>query len=88
MSGLAVGVSSTLVPLYNSELAPKEIRGRLITFNQIAMTFGIAVSFWVDYSLTSTHHGWRYAIGGQIIPAVFLLVRLETTYKTAFLVIQ
>ena len=31
------------MPLFNSELAPVEIRGRLITFNQIAMTGGIMV---------------------------------------------
>jgi hypothetical protein len=47
-----VGVSSTLVPLYNSELAPEEIRGRLITYNQIFMTLGIAISFWIDYALS------------------------------------
>lgn len=42
VSGFAVGITASLVPLYNSELAPKDIRGRLISFNQIAMTGGVS----------------------------------------------
>jgi sugar porter (SP) family MFS transporter len=73
-SGLAVGVLTMIVPLYNSELAPKEIRGRLISFNQISMTGGILIAFWCGYGLRDVTNGWRYALGGQIFPAIIILL--------------
>ena len=35
VSGMAIGVTTSLVPLYNSELAPGAIRGQLVSFNQV-----------------------------------------------------
>lgn len=37
-----------VVPLYNAELAPPEVRGSLVAVQQLAITFGIMVSFWVS----------------------------------------
>jgi len=39
-----------LVPVYQSEIATKQIRGRLVSLQQWAITIGIAVSFWINYS--------------------------------------
>lgn len=47
VTGLGVGSLSMVVPLYNAELAPPEIRGSLVAVQQLAITFGIMVSFWV-----------------------------------------
>ena len=74
LSGWAIGMLSSVVPLYNSELAPAAIRGRLISFNQISMTGGILVSFWVGYLLRNVNNGWRYALAGQMIPALIILI--------------
>ena len=74
LCGLAIGVLTMVVPLFNSELAPKEIRGRLISFNQIAMTGGIAIAFWTGYALQNIDNGWRYALAGQTIPALVILL--------------
>lgn len=38
-----------IVPLYNAEIAPPEVRGSLVALQQLAITFGIMVSFWIDY---------------------------------------
>eukprot|EP00051_Salpingoeca_urceolata_P002467 m.50522 g.50522 ORF g.50522 m.50522 type:complete len:484 (-) comp12157_c0_seq1:211-1662(-) len=76
VAGAAVGVTSALVPLYNSEIAPPAIRGRLITFNQIAMTGGIMIAFWIGYALQNKKDGWRIAIALQCVPAVFLACSL------------
>jgi uncharacterized membrane protein (DUF441 family) len=38
-----------IVPVYQSEISTKEIRGRLLSFQQWAITIGIAVSFWTNY---------------------------------------
>jgi hypothetical protein len=50
------------VPLYNAEIAPPEVRGSLVALQQLAITFGIMVSFWIDYGSWSLLHlfhcGW------------------------------
>ncbi|CDS06946.1 hypothetical protein LRAMOSA09469 [Lichtheimia ramosa] len=47
--GMAVGSLSMLVPLYQSEIAPPEVRGSLVSLQQLAVTFGILISFWIDF---------------------------------------
>jgi hypothetical protein len=37
-----------IVPMYHSEIAATRVRGRIITFQQWAITLGIAISFWVN----------------------------------------
>lgn len=39
--GLCVGIASSVVPIYQSEIAPKEIRGRVVSLQQWAITWGI-----------------------------------------------
>lgn len=49
ITGLGVGSLSMVVPLYNAEIAPPEVRGSLVGLQQLAITFGILISFWIDY---------------------------------------
>eukprot|EP00039_Didymoeca_costata_P006003 m.86705 g.86705 ORF g.86705 m.86705 type:complete len:494 (+) comp13066_c0_seq1:116-1597(+) len=74
ISGFGIGVTSAVAPLYNSEVAPKEIRGKLVTYNQLAMTGGIMIAFWINYALQHVHNGWRIAMAIQAVPALILLV--------------
>lgn len=69
--GIGIGAASMLVPLYLSEVAPTHLRGRLVSFNQLAMTMGILLSNLVGYGFAATG-GWRwmFALGG--VPAVML----------------
>jgi sugar porter (SP) family MFS transporter len=62
------------VPLYLSELAPKEIRGRLISLQQLMITIGIMVAFWVGAGTNylDTDAAWRIPLGIQIVPALIL----------------
>lgn len=48
-AGMGVGALSMLVPMYNAELAPPGIRGSLVALQQLAITFGILVSYWIGY---------------------------------------
>lgn len=57
VTGLGVGSLSMVVPLYNAELAPPEIRGSLVAVQQLAITFGIMVSFWVCLPMSYTRDG-------------------------------
>ncbi|KAF9468048.1 general substrate transporter [Collybia nuda] len=80
ITGLGVGSLSMAVPLYNAEIAPPEVRGSLVALQQLAITFGIMVSFWIDYGTNyiggtgERQHeaAWRIPLGLQLVPAVIL----------------
>lgn len=69
--GLAVGSASMVVPLYIGEVVPPRIRGALVSFNQLAITLGILVSYLVDYGLASSQN-WRLMFGLAAIPAILM----------------
>jgi sugar porter (SP) family MFS transporter len=71
--GLAVGSASMVVPLYIGEFAPPKYRGGLVSLNQLAITFGILVSYLVDYGLSSSAN-WRLMFGLAGVPAVALFI--------------
>ena len=71
--GIAIGIASFTAPLYISEASPPHIRGALVSFNQLAITIGIVISYLIDYSLTSIQ-GWRYMFGLAVIPGAILLI--------------
>ena len=73
LNGIAIGFASIVGPLYISEIAPPDIRGSLVTFNQLAITSGILVSYVVNYALAS-EGAWRLMLGAGMIPALILLV--------------
>lgn len=80
VAGLGVGSVSMLVPLYNAELAPPEIRGALVVLQQCAITGGIMVSYWVGYGTnyiggtgsTQSRAAWIIPICLQMLPGVVL----------------
>jgi len=71
--GIAIGIASFAAPLYISEVAPSDVRGGLVSLNQLMITIGIVVSYVVDYSL-SGDHAWRWMLGLGAVPAVILLL--------------
>lgn len=73
--GLALGVSSTTVPMYLAEMSPKEARGRIVSMNQFLITVGILVSYGVDYAFSSSH-AWRWMLGLASVPALAMFVGL------------
>ncbi|GAC1394573.1 MAG: sugar porter family MFS transporter [Ktedonobacteraceae bacterium] len=72
--GFAVGVASFVAPMYIAEMAPPKLRGGLVTFNQLAITIGIAVSYWIDLAFASAKLGWRPMFAVAAIPGLALLV--------------
>lgn len=50
---MGVGSLSMIVPMYNAEIAPPEVRGALVALQQLSITLGIMVSFWIDYGTVS-----------------------------------
>jgi len=80
ITGMGVGCLSMAVPLYNAELAPAEVRGSLVALQQLAITFGIMVSFWIDYGTqfiggtgdNQSPAAWRIPLALQLFPAIIL----------------
>ena len=75
LGGLGIGFASTIAPLYLAEVSPREIRGRLVTLNQIAIVSGILIAYLTNWALAlSGGSAWRWMFGSAAIPAlVFVL---------------
>ncbi|KAF8603793.1 general substrate transporter [Ceratobasidium sp. AG-I] len=73
-AGLGVGMMSTLVPMYQSECAPKWIRGAVVSCYQWAITIGLLVASIVNNSTKGRqdHSAWRIPIGIQFVWAAVL----------------
>ena len=52
-AGLAVGADSVVGPMYIAEIAPARQRGRLVSYQQFAITIGILAAYGIDYLLLS-----------------------------------
>lgn len=70
--GMAIGIGSYTAPLYIAEAAPSQLRGALVSFNQLAITVGIMCSYFINYAFTSFNGSWRWMFMIGIIPAVLL----------------
>jgi len=62
--GVGIGIASYLGPLYISEISPASKRGGLVALNQLLLTLGILISYFVDYALSASGRGagcsaWR-----------------------------
>lgn len=71
IGGIAVGGSSVLSPMYISEIAPPEFRGRLTITFQLAIVIGILVAFFSDFLLLNTGaNNWRWMFLMEGVPAL------------------
>ena len=67
IGGVGVGLASAICPMYIAEMAPSEIRGKLVSWNQFAIIFGMLVVYYVNYFIVYgkpvtwiNETGWRY----------------------------
>jgi MFS transporter, SP family, sugar:H+ symporter len=85
--GLAVGAASILSPAYISEIAPPNIRGRLISLQQLAIVLGLFSAFFTNYYLASIagstsaelwwgFNAWQWMFWVELIPSSLFLVCL------------
>jgi sugar porter (SP) family MFS transporter len=80
--GLSVGTASFVAPLYIAEVAPPRLRGGLVSFNQLAMTTGILISYLVNFALKGVEYNWRWMLGVAIIPGAALAIGMLTVPHT------
>jgi SP family xylose:H+ symportor-like MFS transporter len=76
IGGIGVGLASAICPMYIGEIAPAKIRGRLVSFNQFAIIFGMLVVYFVNWGIAHGQTiawindiGWRYMFGSEALPA-------------------
>ena len=84
IGGIGVGLASMLSPLYIAEIAPANSRGKLVSFNQLAIVGGFMVVYFVNYFIAKgggsdewlNEFGWRWMFASEIIPAGLFLILL------------
>jgi len=76
LGGIGVGLASAICPMYIAEIAPANIRGKLVSWNQFAIIFGMLVVYFVNYFITKGEptewinaSGWRYMFASNAVPA-------------------
>jgi MFS transporter, SP family, xylose:H+ symportor len=96
LGGIGVGMASMLSPMYIAEIAPAGIRGKLVSWNQFAIIFGMLVVYFVNYFIASQgddqwliQSGWRWMFASETLPAFLFLVLLFFVPETPrFLVMK
>jgi MFS family permease len=80
IGGLGVGMAILVAPMYIAEIAPKKLRGTLVTFNQLNIVLGISIAFFTNYyiqgAVSDPDMKWRWMLGIGIIPATAYFVLL------------
>ncbi|ROV91990.1 hypothetical protein VSDG_07616 [Cytospora chrysosperma] len=73
VEGFGIGALSVLTPMYQSETAPRKVRGALVSAYQLFITLGIMVAYCVNYGTEGIEspNSWRITMGiGFIAPAI------------------
>ena len=85
IGGIGIGVASALSPMYIAEVSPAEIRGRMVSLNQMTIVLGILAAQIVNMLLArdtaipenltwDIEWGWRWMFWAETVPAALFLV--------------
>ena len=90
VGGLGVGAALIIAPMYIAEISPAEVRGRMVSFNQLNIVIGISAAFFCNYliltlgqsdlvwaeTLRLDEWSWRWMLGVETLPAVLYFFAL------------
>jgi SP family arabinose:H+ symporter-like MFS transporter len=83
IGGIGIGIASMLAPMYISEIAPANIRGRLISIYQLGIVTGILLIYFVNAYIAGIYdnawnveQGWRWMFGSGLIPSIIFILLL------------
>ena len=89
VGGVGVGLASAVCPMYIGEIAPAEIRGRLVSINQFAIIFGMLVVYFVNWGIARGQSlewidaiGWRRMFASEAVPATIFALLLFLVPET------
>jgi len=85
IGGVGIGVASALAPMYIAEVSPADIRGRMVSLNQMTIVLGILSAQIVNMLLArdttvvesqtwNIEWGWRWMFWAETLPAALFLV--------------
>jgi sugar porter (SP) family MFS transporter len=90
LGGVAIGLASSLSPMYISEIAPAQMRGKLVSINQLTIVIGILLAQTINWALVRNlpagatdefirnswfgQQGWRWMFGLTAVPSLLFLV--------------
>ena len=85
IGGVGIGVASALSPMYIAEVSPAEIRGRMVSLNQMTIVLGILAAQIVNMLLArdtsvaenqawNVAWGWRWMFWAETLPAALFLL--------------
>ena len=77
--GLGTGIGFSIDPMYISEISPKETRGALVTFSEIAINVGIVTGYFSTWAFSSLDSdiSWRLMLAlGVLLPVIMLFLCL------------
>lgn len=82
--GILMGISTSIIPVYINSISPVSIAGKLGTFNQLLIVFGVlvcySVSFFVDDQDKNDEIQWRIVIGLPIFVFLLRIIILQVFY--------
>ncbi|MFT5520644.1 MAG: SP family arabinose:H+ symporter-like MFS transporter [Enterobacterales bacterium] len=90
LGGFGVGAALIIAPMYIAEIAPANLRGRMVSFNQLNIVIGISVAFFSNFlilklgqsdaawvqTLQLEESAWRWMLGIEAVPAVLYFIAL------------
>lgn len=89
LGGLGIGMASMNAPTYIAELAPAAIRGKMVTYYQLAIVVGFFVVFLATYAIGNSgdleynlNQGWRLMFWSELIPCLIFLFMLFLVPKS------
>ena len=96
IGGVGVGLASAVCPMYIGEIAPAEIRGRLVSLNQFAIIFGMLIVYFVNWGIADgqtiewiNEIGWRRMFLSEALPAaVFILLMFLVPESPRYLALK
>ena len=90
LGGLGVGAALIIAPMYIAEIAAPEVRGRMVSFNQLNIVIGISAAYFSNYLILSLGQSdlswaqtlglgewsWRWMLGMETLPAIIYFLAL------------
>lgn len=89
IGGLGIGIASMNAPMYIAELSPAAIRGKMVSYYQMAIVIGFFVVFLATYFIGQSgdenynlNEGWRWMFWSELIPCFLFLAMLFLVPKS------
>lgn len=82
LGGLSIGASSVVAPVYISEIAPPQYRGRMVISFQVNIVVGILLAYVSNFLLAGDDESWRWMLGVVAIPSLLFTALVWVTPET------